>query len=185
MTYRLHVLLLSGGAGIVGLPDGLIENTGWWLVRQSNLQPEISAWIFVLSLMYFVDSLEKNSSMDERARNVILLLVILGASTTNPFFFLVCSPFFIIWSLMNWQFERNKPIPSDKYELVLLTSPILVLLFSVALMQFSEFRFGGTSADIHDPSHRFELLEDELGVYFTDGLNLNTILVTSFLQNRS
>ena len=44
-------------------------------------------------------------------------------------------------------------------------------------MEFTELRFQGTRADIHDASHRYDLLVAEFGTYFTDGLNVGTILV--------
>ena len=171
------VLLLAGGSGILGSPDGLIENTGWWLVRQSNLQPEISAWVFLLFIMWLIDNSESIREIGPKHSFSILGVVILGGATTNPFFFLVCSPFVLFWTMMTFLFNLGKATPSNHFQWTLISSPLLVLICSTILMEFTELRFQGTRADIHDASHRYDLLVAEFGTYFTDGLNVGTILV--------
>ena len=171
------MLLLAGGSGILGPPEGLIANTGWWLIRQSNLQPEISAWVFVLSIMWLIDNSESIREMGPKPSFLVLGIVILGGATTNPFFFLVCSPFVLFWTMMTFLFNSGRALPSNYFQGALISSPFLVLICSTILMEFTEFRFQGTQADIHDASHRYDLLVAEFGKYFTDGLNIETILV--------
>lgn len=171
------VVLLAGGGGVIGIPDGIIENTGWWLVRQSNLQPEVSAWVFVLAIMWVIDNREISEGLSPQVKSTLIGLLILGASTTNPFFFMVCSPFVFCWSLLTYTFSYNELLPRGGFQYILLFSPIIVLICSAILMGVTEWRFAGTSADIHDSTHRHNLLIEEMGVYYTDGLTVNTILV--------
>jgi len=171
------VVLLAGGAGIMGMPDGLIENSGWWLVRQSNLQPEISAWVFVLAIMWLVENQPIVEGLDSRVRHLFLGILTLGASVTNPFFFMVCAPFLFAWSLMSKQFSLARASPSSPSQIFLLFLPLAVLILSAVLMEITELRFLGTYVDTHDASHRHDLLVEELGVYYTNGLNFETISV--------
>ena len=171
------ILLLAGGGGILGIPDGIIENTGWWLVRQSNIQPEVSAWVFVMSFIWLIDNRALFERLHTNVSLAVIAILILGASTTNPFFFLVSAPFVICWSITSSTFSYNEIYPRGKIQILLLFSPVLVLLCSTGLMGITDWRFSGSSLDIHDASHRYDLIVEEMGVYYTDGLTLNTIIV--------
>ena len=174
------ILLIGGGGGILGTPGGLLTNSGWWLIRQSNLQPEVSAWIFVMMLLYIIFIYNKiPSNIPSKDRNILyfpLIALTIGASTTNPFF-LMTSCFFIImwWFVCRASFSKNI-LPKTKLELSIFFSPLAIIILSTFYIKLFFYLFNGSDIVVFEKDFFSVELEVEFGSYYTDGLTFSTII---------